>query len=375
MMEGNVQSPTPVLSAAPVPLLPRPDRLYRRWLPGRQGGSIAPEKVQALLASYGLSPLGDVDHTHSGRGETLILPTSGGKKVLKRYKATVAAEAIRHEHAILAYLEQIAFPAPRLVARANGATWIRDGEDEQYALFDYLEGYFHYHNYYLLPGRTRQFIYDSGRALAALHQALHDLSPDGHNPNGFKSRSGKRWREMEWFLERLAWCRGSGTEERSGVSRRLLARLEPLETQLPELDATLARVGLPLMIIHGDYGPYNLLFKEGEATVILDFELARLDWRLADLANAIPSFAQNRLGFSFRKMNVFLDGYRSLLPLPESEYQHLPTVWRFLALRRAIVCAYRFFKSGQAHWASQAEEKLQLAKWVQHERQAFSSYV
>lgn len=366
-MDASLPLVTPVLSSSARPWLRRPDRLYWR-LPGQGQVRVASGKLQALLAGYGLELLGDLQAVHLGRGESVVAPTPAGMKVLKRYKATVSTEAIRHEHDILTHLARLDFPAPRLVAGPEGQTWSTAGGDEHYALFDYLDGYFHYHNYWLPPGRARQFIHDSGRALAALHEALREFSPSGHNPNGFQSHDGRRWRELDWFMKRLAECENSPAH--SGSRRRLRDRLALLETELPRLDEALRRAGLPRRIIHGDYGPYNLLFKGGAPVVILDFELARLDWRLTDLAKAIPAFAQTRLGFSRSKMDAFLKGYGSLTPLPPGELHFLPLVWRFLALRRAIVCAHRFFQGGEAHWARQAEQKLRLASWVSRHQPA-----
>jgi Ser/Thr protein kinase RdoA (MazF antagonist) len=361
-MDVSVQPVTPVVSPPARPWLPRPDRLYWPRLSGKRDRPASTGRLEALLAGYGLQPLGEPVAFYRGRGESLVVDTSAGKKILKRYKATVGIEAIRHEHDILGYLARLGFPAPRLVTRPDGLTWSSDGSNESYALFDFLDGYFHYHNYWLPPRQTRQFIYDSGRALAALHQALRDFTPVGHNPSGFRSQDGERWRELDWFLERLAECRGSAADRAS--RRRLGARLAPVETELPRLDDLLRRADLPRLIIHGDYGPYNLLFKAGEPVVTLDFELARLDWRLTDLAKAVPYFARNRLGFSRPKMAAFLDGYRSLAALPPAELEMLPLVWRFLALRRAVVCAHRYLQDGEAHWARQAEEKLQAASWL-----------
>src|SRR5262249_36614462 len=150
----------------------------------------------------------------------------------------------------------------------------------------------------------RQFIRSSGKALGALHNALRDFTPAGQHPNGFKSREGERWRDLDWFIDKLTWCQQQIPRLRSdgaGVLRRLCAEeANWVAATLHDLNDRINAAAPPRQIIHSDYGPYNLFFKPGAPTVILDFELAHLDWRLADLAMALPAFAGGRLGFSFR---------------------------------------------------------------------------
>jgi hypothetical protein len=47
---------------------------------------------------------------------------------------------------------------------------------------------------------------------------------------------------------------------------------------------------------------------------------------------------------------------------------YLPDVWTFLTLRRLIVCWYRFCRDGKARWAAEAQEKLDLARWIESEK-------
>ena len=374
MRTADARLGTPVLPTAPLYRLPRPDRLYQRWLPARHRSTLSDEGVEAIISGYGLSLAEDgIARAMFGRGESIVLATSAGKKVLKRYKPNVDEEAIRHEHSLLTYLAQIHFPAPRLVRTATGNTYLRFSEDEHYALFDYLDGYFHYHNYLFSPAQTRQFIYLSGKSLAALHLALRDATPEGRNVNGFRMRNGSRWRDLDYFLELLDSCFQIASTRSNAALTDLLQEFKRVEDTLVELDDYLRRADPPRLIIHGDYGPYNLLFKANHPVVILDFELARLDWRLTDFANGIPSFAQNRLGFSFNKMRTFLEGYRSLLPLEHDELALLPVVWQFLALRRAIVCCYRFARTDSSRWAREARERLELAEWAVDHRQAMTT--
>ena len=348
---------------------PRP--FARQMKPSRQP-QVDRERVSEILTDFGLTATGSSTETaEQGRSDNLILETCAGKKMLKRYKDELSAENILHEHSILSYLAQIGFPAPRLTTAANGSTFIeKDGK--YYALFDFLEGYFHFHRYLFTPARTRQFITASAQALGLMHNVLKDFTPQGRNPNGFKSRQGERWREIPWFEKRLNHSELMLSVRRTEAVAKLRpvmdANVDWLEDNLHDLDALLKDAAPPRLIIHGDFGPYNVFFKPGAAVTILDFELARIDWRLTDLSHALYFFALGRAGFSFSKMDCFLEAYQTVNPLDAQELELLPSVWQFLLLRRTIVCWHRFLNTQADSLFNEAQHKLQLAYWIERNR-------
>jgi len=359
--------------------IPRPDRLYDSVRFRRRPSVIEPATTVEVLAQYGLElratpqvPPGP------GRSHSLILTTSQGKKVLKRYKYTVIVPAIVHEHSILAYLAGVGFPSPRLVATPSGETMVcRDGH--HYAMFDFIAGGFQYHNYLLLPVQVRKFIAASGEILASLHDELKDLVPQGHSPNGFRSRQEDWWRDREWYASRLAHCRAEtqrSDHDGSGPEAAWLLRYAGfLEEALDQLDGRLKEASLPRMIIHGDYGPYNLLFKGERSITILDFELARLDWRATELVDGLQRFSLNRWGFNLDKMKCFLDAYRVRFAINSDEIQCLPDVWTFLNVRRCIVHWHHYCDTHEPERLTQARWNLRLIDWMTDNRRAFLAYL
>ena len=293
--------------------------------------------------------------------------TNSGKKILKKYKTSVEAEQIIHEHAILSQLALIQFPVPRLNKNVHGGT-LTDIGDSQFALFDYLDGYFQYHEQIYFPSRANTFIELAAISLATLHEALSDFIPVGKNPNGFASKEGPRWRGLNWYLEQLAVNRQQ-TQGQSKGNRRLeldtlVNRGRWIENRLAVLDETLATASLDRVIIHGDYGPYNLMFKNGSPVVMIDFELARLDWRLTDLATSMNTFARNRLGFQQKKMRRFIQAYQGVSNVRAEQLDYLPIVWEYLSLRRLIVCWSRALETGQKKWLVEALDRMQIIDWI-----------
>jgi Ser/Thr protein kinase RdoA (MazF antagonist) len=95
--------------------------------------------IDDILAEYDLDLVGaPVPLPSQGRGRSILVPTSRGKKIVKQYKSTVLETAIAHEHSILKYLSEIDFPSPRLVATNTGET-VLQRSGEKYAVFDYIK--------------------------------------------------------------------------------------------------------------------------------------------------------------------------------------------------------------------------------------------
>jgi Ser/Thr protein kinase RdoA (MazF antagonist) len=358
--------------------LPRPDRLVQR-LSQRPPTPAEGVRLQAVLARYGLRVQGEVRPAGGGgRSRSLIVETSAGTKIVKRYKAHLDQEALGHEHSILVRLAELGVPAPRLCAATDGATLVQH-EDGAYAVFDFIAGYFQYHNYIFPPAQGRRFVAAAGDALGALHVALRDFTPTGRNLNGFMARDGARWRELGWFGEQLEQCRQElqARPDRGAPELRRAVTAEGgwVEARLAALDTQLGAAGLPRLIVHGDYGPYNLLFRPGAPVVILDFELARLDWRLTDLAAALRYFASGRLGFNAPRARSFLAAYAARCPIDRAELRLLAPVWQYLTLRRVVVCWHRAIMTGARQWADEARTRLDLARWLEQQQKILADRI
>jgi Ser/Thr protein kinase RdoA (MazF antagonist) len=357
----------PVFVSGPFLRLPRPDRLLARLRFQSQTTSIGEQCPDDILGAWNLHINGRVRRAGGpGRSSNWLIPTNTGLKVLKRYKPIIDHDWVVHEHSILQALAAADFPAPRLVAAGEATLIERDGGI--FALFEAYEGYFHSHNNIFLPGMTQQFISAAGKTLAVLHLALRSFNPQGRNPNGFMESTGGRWRELDWYFSRLERCAASLRAISNGntdSSHAITAGW--LHEQLEKLDETLKHASLQRVIAHGDYGPYNLLFRRGSPVVVLDFELSRLDWRLTDFSSGLFYFTHGRTGFHWMKMRWFLDAYRSLAPVSTDEMQYLPLVWQFLTMRRFIVFAERALEGNQGA-IQEAREHLKLLDWlIKHE--------
>jgi homoserine kinase type II len=158
-----------------------------------------------------------------------------------------------------------------------------------------------------------------GRLLGRLHKDLGSFDGGGQRP-GF----GKTW-ELDVIVEPA----GAGTFN---------ALLAAFGREYPDLAGSirrqryrnlreLARLHYPDLAdhpIHGDVSPRNLLFEGGQLTGLLDFDFARQDAWLCDIAPLLMPFQplEPRLAASL------LDGYQSVRQLTEAEWGLLPSLVR-----------------------------------------------
>ena len=127
-----------------------------------------------------------------------------------------------------------------------------------------------------LHGDARQ---RAGEALAEVLAALHGIDPaevglaDLGRPDGYVSRQLKTW-YSSWVAQR----------ENAQLDDRRVHDLHDL------LSARIPQQG-PARIVHGDYGPHNVLFDQGgEITAVLDWEIATLGDPLADLGYTLNTW-------------------------------------------------------------------------------------
>lgn len=345
------------------PSLPRPDRLLRRFVAGRRAGSLEAASIRAATDSFALPEPVRAEPIPSpgGRGTVVALRDAAGDRwLLKRYKPSLADRDIEVEHAVLQRLSEVGFRAPRLRRAPSGTTVVHAG-DSRLALFELATGHRHPHERIFSPPDRRQLEEEAGAMLGDLHRALCGFEPPAASDNGFASLSGPRVRPVAWFTDRLELLVRSSVP-RDRERREVALEAGWISAELERLDTLLEAAAPSRTVVHGDYGPYNLLLRVRRTPLIVDFELARIDWRLTDIATAIPRFAQRRTGFDRAAARRFLAGYRARTPIVREELALLPAVAEYLALRRTVVCWDRHAASPEGTWFDEGRERLVFAK-------------
>jgi Ser/Thr protein kinase RdoA (MazF antagonist) len=179
-----------------------------------------------------------------------------------------------------------------------------------------------------------------------LHSDLKEFIPIGYNPDGFKSQTEGRWRSLDWFSNKLAHCiQNLSTDHLNRINSKIFALIchaRKLEEQMVRSIEILDEAGLPRQIIHKDYNQSNILYRKYKSPVIIDFEIARLDWRLIDIIDGWEAFAKDKFMYNPKKMEIFFKAYQDKNRLRKDELRFIPLVWKYLDLTRCILNLHNY---------------------------------
>jgi len=349
----KTRAPQPSVSSASDSVIlsfPRPARLSAllrsRWRPL----DIPAAAIHEVLKQYAVEQRGPARNLPmSRRTRNVVVPTSVGKKVLKLYRPKWHAPTVLYVHSILEHLAERNFPALRFLRTSEGQSFASLA-GRNYALFDFVPGAV-YSTSFLPRSHRLRLEGVAGRTLARFHRALEGFLPAGSHHLGFASFTADRHCDLSWHIRTV-----NELENRSRSVNRpedrvhldwLLNVSGPVLDELRTLDRLLRRASLPRVVIHGDFGLHNLVFHSpGEATV-LDFESARLEWRLSDLVGTLSRYRDRRGNYDVDRMRCFLQGYQAVSPLSAQECELLPAAWRFRKLQSVLQYWGAYFEAGR----------------------------
>lgn len=296
--------------------------------------------------------------------KTYILSSRKGKWALKQYRKEIQPQAIAFIHSILIQLEQLGFPACRLSLTPDGQHYVMiDGYC--YAMFDYESGY---HSGWFAMNKALRHLHikQAGAALAHLHWLTADMVLQGHGNRGYKTaESRERWDSYsdypdEWseLITRAFQIRNKEPLIPNTISKHINDKMVNLFQGENE------RALLPISITHGDYGPWNLLFRPFSGLIsVIDFDDVSLEERIEEVAASIINFAADKSNnrINLEDGRVLLESYHQEYPLTLDELRALPMVLERYLLKRALTILRRYIVS----WRRADYKKLlNIISWL-----------
>ncbi|MCA9286679.1 MAG: phosphotransferase [Phycisphaerales bacterium] len=283
-----------------------------------------------VLSYYELGTIARVREFRRGsrRSPKLRIDCEKGNFLLKRRAPGRDDRGrIRFVHALLTALAEQGFPLARLVPARQGETMV-ELDDRCYELFEFIEssGF---------PA-TAEAALEAGRCLARLHGLSGRINVEPSGPFGsFHSAAA--------VDQALAQIPAAIEAVEDGADRADLDRTcKLLRRGYREAARRAEQVGLSSMsavINHGDWHPGNLLYRGSEVIAVIDFDSARSEPRIFDLANGLLQFTMLMgeptdptgwpEGFDGSRIEAFLRGYDGVAdaagrPLGRAELASLP---------------------------------------------------
>ena len=164
-----------------------------------QNSSWSKENIEGVLVQYEFSNYQICKVLKGGNSNNIILKTSKGMKVLKKYFWSLPS--ILFEHSIIQNLSEKRFPTPQLVLNQNGLSWTQFKRNH-YALYEYMKGFCPLDFYMPLRAKIR-YADHAGTLLAHLHQVMEGFVPKGRKMIGYKEDGSELRQDLSWHLNLL----------------------------------------------------------------------------------------------------------------------------------------------------------------------------
>jgi len=335
------------------------------------------EEIENISQHYDLGTISAKKVFSGGNSNNLLIQTSKGKMVLKKYIWDL--QSTIYEHSILEHLEKFNYPAPKLVRNKESEAHTKIG-NKHYAIYEHISGDCP-DNYYLTLKDRMKLAKQAGELLGTLHSATVNFVPIGEKLNGFRPNGKDLYRNINWHVDTLD--RYVETVQSNAL---ITERDQFLISILNKVKGDMSDVGqnyenpdksLQKLIIHGDYSPHNLLIDRSGIKAILDFEGACLNLRIEDISYGLTTFCWMKNGGIVKKLSKeFISGYQMTNHISGAEIESIPDILRWIYLRKIVrpivhmiesklnkkvrgdeLSAFKF-KFGRACWYENNREKI-----------------
>lgn len=286
----------------------------------------APDELAVVLSHYDIGVLESANEFPRGsrRAPKLLLKSPRGRFLLKR-RATGRDDPFKvaFAHALIVHLRGRGFPVPALIGTRDDQNSLLQLGGHVYEMFEYVEGT-RYDNSLEQTGQ-------SGRSLAEYHRAVADFRTEWTPPAG----SYHDAESVRGGLNAIPTT-AAGHDSVVGHEAELLRLTQSLHDQYDEAAERVRGCGFvdwPITIIHGDWHPGNMLFSGARVSAVLDFDAARHQPAIVDVAYGLLQFSILRgtagpgewpdFGDEGR-LRRFLGGYTARAELDEAQRMVVP---------------------------------------------------
>ncbi len=210
-------------------------------------------------------------------------------------------------HHLQLHLAERGFPVAALVGTKDTHNSLVQRNGRIYELFEFVKGV----RYNESPAETRQ----AGRSLGRLHRLLADHEPTYAPPGGSYHAAPGLDAAITTLPEAVA--RVDQAVDKAALKKTCTFLRKAYNEAVKRVDKC-GYAQWPIGVMHGDWHPGNLLFRDGQVVAALDFDSARLGPRMADVANAMLQFSMRMSdhdpgkwpeGLDSERLRAMLEGY------------------------------------------------------------------
>jgi len=286
---------------------------------------ITDDELAGLLADFDLgAPLSFKGIAEGVSNSNFLLETEGGRFILTVYEQRVDEADLPFFLSLMRWLSEHGFASGLPMADRSGEM-LKRVRGKPCAIVSFLPGL-------SVRRPTVAHCREAGAGLAALHNAA----------DGFPMRRANDLGQAAW-APMFAPLKDDAERLKPGLSKTIDGDIAHLAAAWPK--------GLPEGVIHADYFPDNVFFRDGKFAGAIDFYFACTDMRAYDIAVALNAWCFEADGsFNITAARALVAGYEAARPLSDAERHALPVL--------AHGAALRFFLTRLQDWGATPEGAL-----------------
>jgi Ser/Thr protein kinase RdoA (MazF antagonist) len=240
------------------------------------------KELAICLSHYDLGIISSIEEFARGsrRAPKVVIDCQRGRFLFKRRakgKDDLAKVAFTHQ--IQLTLAGQNFPLPHLLGTRNENDSMLVWESNIYEMFEYITGTGY--------DGSLDATFQSGRILGLYHKLLVDFSSDYRPPTGSYHDAPAIEQAIQNTVSSLPMDSRPSAEVLTETVEYLKESYRACADQVNELGLG----SWQAQIVHGDWHPGNMLFREGNIVAVIDYDAARLQQRVIDLANGALQFS------------------------------------------------------------------------------------
>jgi homoserine kinase type II len=281
------------------------------------------EELPIVMSHYDIGVIDSIVEFPRGsrKAPKLLIVSEQGKFLLKRRaRGKDDPFKVAFCHALQLHLAAKQFPLPHLIGTRKENNSMLQWRGAVYELFEYIPGQTY--------PQTLESTFDSGRVLGLYHKLLENFKSDWQPPTGSYHMAPSVETGLRAIPDLLAKA-GASTPE---IVKMLDFLLRSYKHAADSVE-TLGLENWPRQIVHADWHPGNMLYRDNHVVAVIDYDSARLLARVIDIANGALQFSIIGGNEDVDKWPDYLDesrfkrflrGYDEVMLLSQAEIRALP---------------------------------------------------
>jgi Ser/Thr protein kinase RdoA (MazF antagonist) len=287
----------------------------------------SPEELLIVMSNFDIGPITAAKEFPRGsrRAPKLLLTSERGEYLLKRRaRGKDDPFKVAFSHALQLYLATRQFPLPHLIGTRKDNNSMLQYNNNVYELFEFIRGSSY--------DSSLEATFDAGKTLALYHKLLREYAPEFEPPVGSYHSS----RAIHSSLEQLPNTLDDPQRVPQNPENQIDATTRFLRASYLQAADKVEAGGLsqwPSQIVHCDWHPGNMLFRHRKVVAVIDYDAARLQQRVIDVANGALQFSILATGEDPAQWPEYLDqtrfkrfirGYDEVDPMSVAELHVVP---------------------------------------------------